>query len=76
MSDVEQLRRMAEEAAARLGEHASAVQILISLPAPGGGTVSIKKGVGDWYARQGLAHEFIMADQAQEIAHAIHDSTQ
>lgn len=57
-----------EEAVARLGEHFDAVQIFVSLPMDGGGTRCIKKGGGNWYARQGMAHEFINEDMAQEIA--------
>lgn len=33
-----------------------------------GKTCSINTGIGNWYARQGLAHEFINADIAQEHA--------
>ena len=34
----------------------------------GGNSHSVHTGVGNWYARQGLAHEFINADVAQENA--------
>lgn len=63
--------RLIEQTAASLGEHFSAVQILVSFPASGGGTQGIKRGCGDWYARQGLAHEFITEDQACDMARQI-----
>lgn len=58
-----------EITAAQLGEHFSAVQILVSWPAgEGQGTACAKRGVGDWYARQGMAHDFIQSYQARESA--------
>lgn len=62
---------MMEEAAAKLGEHFSSVQILASLPVDGGGTSGFKVGVGDWFARQGLAHAFIQEDVASDNARHI-----
>ena len=59
---------MIQDAANRLGEHFSSVQILVSWPNEKGGTKSCKKGYGDWYARQGLAREFINEDVANEHA--------
>lgn len=66
----EEAERILEDAAARLGEHFDAVQILASGNEEGL-TFCCKRGVGNWYARRGMAHEFINADQAQEIAHQI-----
>lgn len=63
-----QYRNLVEDAAARLGEHFDAVQILASRPLDGGGTACTKSGVGNWYARQGMAQEFITQDQAQELS--------
>lgn len=60
-----------ERFVAELGEHFTAVQILASMPADGGGTRGIKRGCGDWYARQGLAHEFINEDASAEIGRQI-----
>lgn len=57
--------------AAQLGEHFSAVQILASKPAEGGGTQAFRYGCGDWYARQGLAHKFIELEQAEELSSQI-----
>jgi len=42
-----------------------------------GNSVSIYQGVGNWYARQGLAHEFINQDMAQvnavQLAEQLHE---
>jgi hypothetical protein len=53
------------------GEHFSSVQILASWPIDGGGTRASKWGVGDWYARQGMAHAFINTEQAEELSDQI-----
>lgn len=53
-----------------LGEHFEHVQIMVSWDAEGQ-TNSLKRGTGNWYARQGMAHEFIQRDQALENAEAI-----
>lgn len=50
-----------------LGEHFDAVQILVCWNEHGS-TRSIKRGGGLWHARQGLAHEFINEDIAQDQA--------
>lgn len=58
-----------EDAAAKLGEHFDAVQIMASWPAgEGKGTVCSKRGIGNWYARQGMAHDFIQSAAARENA--------
>jgi len=51
-----------------LAEHFPNVQVLASRVDTDGRTYRISQGVGDWYARQGLAHEFIQQDIAQEAA--------
>lgn len=56
-----------ERFAAMLGEHFDAVQILASWNDEGL-SYCAKRGTGNWYARQGMAHEFINADIAQENA--------
>ena len=58
------------ETAAKLGEHFNAVQIMASWNEEGM-TYCEKKGCGDWYARQGMAHEFIQCDQAQTIGREV-----
>lgn len=59
-----------DHATAQLGEHFDAVQILASLN-DAGGSICYKRGAGNWYARQGMAHEFINADIAQGAARQI-----
>lgn len=46
-----------------LGEHFDAVQIMACV-CDEDGTSSFFRGSGNWFARQGLAHEFV----AQELA--------
>lgn len=67
----EEANQLLARTAAALGEHFGAVQILASMPVPGGGTQGFKYGSGDWYARQGLAHAFIHSDQADELSDQI-----
>lgn len=59
-----------EAKTADLTEHFDAVQILATYTDQDG-THCVKRGSGNWYARQGMAHEFIGSDQAQEIARQI-----
>lgn len=63
----EEAQQMCEELAAKLHEHFDAVQIMVSWNNEGV-THAAKSGAGNWYARQGMAHEFINADIAQENA--------
>lgn len=65
------LVKIVETAAAKLGEHYEAVQILVSGPLEGGGTRCLKRGVGNFYARQGMAHEFINEDMAAETGRSV-----
>ncbi len=62
-----QLREICDKAAESLGEHFDAVQIMATWT-EGGVTRALKIGRGSWYARQGMAHEFINEDIAQENA--------
>jgi hypothetical protein len=66
-----ELEKLIEETAAKLGEHFDAVQILVTFPADGGGTAMVSRGTGNWYARQGMAQEFIGRDRAREQAFEI-----
>lgn len=63
----EEIAVIVEQAASKLGEHFDAVQILASFH-DSGGTSCIKRGGGNWYARQGMAHEFINMDIAKDAA--------
>lgn len=56
-----------------LMEHFDAVQILVSSTAPCGGTESVFQGAGNWFARQGMAHDFIQRDQSETSASKIAD---
>lgn len=58
-----------------IGEHIpdSAVQVTVSFQ-EGGATRLINRGTGNWYARQGMAHELIQSDIAQEHAVQIADA--
>lgn len=63
----EELRALVEKTAFDLGEHCSSVQILVTT-VEDGETHGIKRGSGDWYARIGMAHEFINSDIAEDSA--------
>lgn len=69
MTDHE-LERLMERHVAELGEHFDAIQIMVCWNEEGK-TRSIKRGGGLWHARQGLAHEFIHEDIAQDTAYQI-----
>lgn len=68
----EQVNRMLEDAAAKLGEHFEVVQIMVSWNERGN-TYAAKRGCGNWYARQGLAREFINTEMAAENARQLAD---
>ena len=51
-------------------EHFDSVQILVSNTIPEG-TSNVFMGGGNWFARQGMAHEFIRKDKAQTEAREI-----
>jgi hypothetical protein len=67
----EEAEKHLERLAADLGEHFDAIQIMVSWEKEGGGTYCTKKGFGNWFARQGMAHDFILANGAQEHAAAL-----
>lgn len=71
----EEVAKILEDAAAQLGEHFEAVQILVSWRHENGKTSFGSRGLGNWYARQGMAREFIECDraetQAAEVARAL-----
>lgn len=56
-----------EKALAMLGEHFECVQIMCS-SSDSCGTDVTRAGSGNYYARQGMAHEFIQIDIAVENA--------
>lgn len=53
-----------------LMEHFEAVQILVSSSTPEG-TESVFMGAGNWFARQGMARDFLNQDQARTNAKEI-----
>lgn len=56
---------------AELGEHFDCVQILGSYMGDDGNTNRVTRGIGNWYARQGVAREFLEMDAAQTTAYEI-----
>jgi hypothetical protein len=64
--------KLIEDFAAKLGEHFDHVQILATWPDENGeGSRSLYRGTGNWFARQGMAHDFIAMDQAETQAREI-----
>lgn len=68
--DLENPKEWLEDKLAEIAEHFECVQILATWEHERN-TESVATGIGNWYARQGLAHEFIGLDRAQENAHAL-----
>ncbi len=69
-------QKMIEAIASQLSEHFDAVQIMISFPCDAGdmsgtATQGLSAGRGNWYARQGMANEFVQRERAREIGFAI-----
>ena len=62
--NLEELSKIVEKAVSDLGEHFDAVEILAS-NVDGEGSDCIKRGSGNFYARLGMAQEFIDEDRAQ-----------
>lgn len=67
MTEEKRLHELVDEFAAKLGEHFDSVQIMTSWNSFGD-THALFVGRGNWYSRQGLAHEFITKDKAQVAA--------
>jgi hypothetical protein len=63
----EEMRKLCGRLSTQLGEHAEAVQVMVSWT-DNNGTHRVFHGCGNWYARQGMAHEFIECDKAQTNA--------
>lgn len=61
------IKVICEEHARELFEHADAVQIMVTWNEEGK-THRVFTGCGNWYARQGMAHELIECDKAQTNA--------
>lgn len=70
MTTEEQRQRTIDECIARLMEFGEAVQILLTWREPStGNTFNIYDGRGNWYARTGMAHDFLQQDKARTNAH-------
>ena len=69
MSDIE-INKVVEKTLHDLGEHFEHVQLLMTRTVEGS-THTVFKGVGNWHARFGMAHEFINKDVAQENANQL-----
>lgn len=54
----------------QLGEHFEAVQVMVSWNEEGE-TRCNHNGSGNWYARQGMAREFLQFEEAQIIAREV-----
>jgi hypothetical protein len=54
-----------------LGEHFDSVQILGTYVQDDGCTARVSMGIGNWYARQGVAREFLEMDAAVTTAHEL-----
>lgn len=62
---------LVDRIAAQLGEQFECVQILVSTCLENGkGTESVYSGFGNWFARQGMARDFVTKDDAS--THAKH----
>lgn len=66
----EELSKIVENAALALGEHFEAVQILAS-NCDQEGTAVVRRGVGNFYARVGMAQEFVDLDKDEMLSHKI-----
>lgn len=66
----DELIAIVDAAARQVGEHVDHVQILCTWNEDGI-TRSLCRGVGNWHARQGMAHQFINEDIAQDTARQI-----
>jgi len=66
----EEQERLVQRHIDELMEHFDAVQILVSSTDPDG-TANVFKGGGNWFARQGMAHDFIRQDKARTDAREI-----
>ena len=71
--EIADLQSKVENFAQALAEHFDAVQILCSRVNPDGScqTGMLYTGVGNWYARRGMAADFLETDNARTNAHAL-----
>jgi hypothetical protein len=77
------LEKLLDQHLVQLSEHFDAIQIVASvaprahateeLGTEAGDTLSIAKGVGNFFARRGLVDDWIESQRARTIAHAMRD---
>lgn len=68
----DQASKVVDSALHILGERFDASLVLVSWKGENGKeTFDLFSGMGNWYARQGMAHEFIRRDDAQVKAHEL-----
>lgn len=67
----EEKTAIVQKALEMLGEVFEVVQIMVSEPNPEGGTGFMYKGSGNWFARHGMAHDFIRQEVSKSHAEAL-----
>lgn len=70
MTENEAREKVIADAVATLAEHFDHVQVLATWDA-NDHSHRMSRGAGNWYARQGLAHEFINNEVARENANEV-----
>ena len=63
----EQASKFVDKALLELGDQFEAVQILVSWPDQAG-TKNIYAGCGNWFARRGMAEDFLTIEEARDMA--------
>jgi hypothetical protein len=71
MTHEEMLAEKVRGILSELAEHFDAIQILGTYVQDDGMTARVSMGTGNWYARQGVAREFLDMDAAVTTAHEI-----
>lgn len=66
----DEAEKLIQETVARISEHFDAVEIMATWQEQGL-SHCYKSGAGNWYARVGMAREFLMCDQAHTAAHEL-----
>lgn len=70
---LEEARNILDAHVSQLKEHFDAVQLMVSWETDDGNatTSCVKRGGGNWWARQGMAHDFINTDTADTLGTTI-----
>lgn len=71
MSHDEMLVELMDRCLRDLGEHFDSVQLIGSFVTDDGQTQRVTRGIGNWYARIGMAQEFLEMDAAQTTAYEL-----